>query len=188
MYTKETLNNTHYITHEGSTKSIVTQIKTIHRAPSKSFEVSNFTYYSAIIIPIIAALFFIAYTFKKRRYMPYFTQIMLIISALIGLIICYLWFCSHHPIVNNNMNILWCNPLNIILAILLFIHKKSLRFIKTFLSLLIYSLCIIFPITLILGIQTTTPQIFSLWILMTTINSTILYTYKKKIKNFIRKK
>ena len=135
MYTKDALNYAHYITHDGSTKPIITQTETMNCAPTKSFEISNFTYYCAIIIPIIVALFFITYTSKKRRYIPYFTQLILIISALIGLIIGYLWFFSHHPIVSNNMNILWCNPLNIILAILLFIHKKSLRIVKAILSL-----------------------------------------------------
>lgn len=188
MYTKNALNYAHYITHDGSTKPIVTQIETMNCAPTKSFEISKFTYYFAIIIPIIVALFFIAYTFKKRRYIPYFTQLILIISALIGFIIGYLWFFSHHPIVNNNMNILWCNPLNIILAILLFIHKKSLRSVKAILSLFSLVLCIIFPIILILEIQTTTPQILSLWVLMTIINYTITYTYKRKIKSFIYKK
>ena len=188
MYTKDALNYAHYITHDGSTKPIITQTETMNCAPTKSFEISNFTYYCAIIIPIIVALFFIIYTSKKRRYIPYFTQLILIISALIGLIIGYLWFFSHHPIVSNNMNILWCNPLNIILAILLFIHKKSLRIVKAILSLFSLVLCIIFPIILILEIQTTTPQILSLWVLMTIINYTITYTYKRKIKSFIYKK
>jgi uncharacterized membrane protein len=131
----------------------------------------------------LLALLCVVYTYKKRRYVPYFTQFVLLVSSIVGLIISYLWFCSHHPIVDNNMNILWCNPLNIILAILLFIKTRRLRIVKFIFAIVNIVLCVMFIITLITGVQHSTPQILSMWLLMLTINSTIIETYKSKIKS-----
>ena len=189
MYTMDALNHTHYITHDDSTKPIVLAQEVMHRASNEKQKTNNLVFYSWIAIPLILALLCITYTFKKKRYLPYFSQLILFVSGLIGIIISYLWFFSHHPLVNDNMNLLWCNPLNIILAILLFIRKKStIRTIKVILSTLSLLLCIAFLIILITDIQTTTPQIFSIWILIIVINSTIVYTYKSKIKTLFRKK
>lgn len=183
MYTMDVLNQTHYITCDGSTKPVVLTQEVMHRAPHKEFQVSDLTFYSWIIIPLILALICVAYTFKKKRYLPYLTQIILFASGIIGIIISYLWFCSHHPLVNNNINLLWCNPLNLILAILLFIRRKPVvRTIKIILSTISMILCIIFLIALIANIQTTTPQIFSIWVLILVINTTIVYTYQSKFK------
>lgn len=189
MYTMEALNHTNYINHDGSIRPVVSTQEVIHQAPHKIFQTSDLTFYAWIIIPLILALICIFYTYKKRRYLPYISQIILFISGLIGIIICYLWFCSHHPLVDNNMNLLWCNPLNIILAILLFIHKKTvIRTIKVALSTLSLILCIAFFIILIADVQTSTPQIFSIWILVVIINATIMYTYKSKYKKVLHKK
>ena len=183
MYTMDVLNQTHYITCDGSTKPVVLTQEVMHRAPHKEFQVSDLTFYSWIIIPLILALICVAYTFKKKRYLPYLTQIILFASGIIGIIISYLWFCSHHPLVNNNINFLWCNPLNLILAILLFIRRKPVvRTIKIILSTISMILCIIFLIALIANIQTTTPQIFSIWVLILIINTTIVHTYQSKFK------
>ncbi len=189
MYAMDALCYTHYITHDGSTKPIVLTQETIYRAPHKEFQINNLTFYSWIIIPLIFALICIIYTFKKKRYLPYLSQLILFISGLVGIIISYLWFCSHHPLVNNNVNILWCNPLNLILAILLFVRRKPIiRTIKIILSSISLILCIAFLIILIADIQTSTPQIFSAWVLILIINATIIYTYKSKIKELFHRK
>jgi hypothetical protein len=41
---------------------------------------------------------------------------------------------------------------------------------------------------LILEVQSTTLQILAIWILVLTINATILYTYKKKLKKLFQHK
>jgi hypothetical protein len=164
-------------------KPIVKSQETLHKAPHKVFSTSLTTYYASIIIPLLLAFLCILYAYKKQRYVPYFTQIILLISAIVGAIISYLWFCSHHPIVDNNMNILWCNPFNVILAIILFLKKKSLRTMKLVFAIVNIVLCTAFIITLIANIQHTTPQILSIWFLIITINGTIAKTYKAQIKH-----
>ena len=189
MYTMNALNYTHYITHDGSTKPIVLTQEVMHRAPYKNFEVSNWLFYGLVIIPLLLAIICIIYTFKKKHYLPYLSQLMLFATGFIGIVISYLWFCSHHPLVDNNLNILWCNPFNVIFAILLFIHKKPIiHTIKVVLSTLSLILCITFLVTLIADIQTTTPQIFAIWVLILVINTTIVYTYRYKIKALLHKK
>lgn len=182
----DALTHTNYITENGLNPIVKTQ-KVMHCAEHKKFVVSQFAYYISIIIPLLLALICGLYTYKKKRYVPYFTHLVLFVSGLIGLVISYLWFFSHHPLVDNNMNILWCNPLNIILAILLFIHKKSLRITKFILSIISLILSIIFLISLILNIQSTSTQIFSIWVFILTIYCTIVYTYKHKGKKSLHK-
>ena len=184
----DVLAHTNYITNDKQ-NPIVKQQEVMHNAVHKNFEVSQFSYYISIITPLLLALLCGLYTYKKKRYVPYFTQLMLLVSGLVGIIISYLWGFSHHPLVDNNMNILWCNPLNIILTILLFIHhRKSLRTIKFALSTISIILSILFLTTLIINLQNTTLQILSLWILILTINSTIVYTYKRKGKELLKRK
>ena len=186
IYAMDALTHTNYITENGLNPIVKTQ-KVMHCAEHKKFVVSQFAYYISIIIPLLLALICGLYTYKKKRYVPYFTHLVLFVSGLIGLVISYLWFFSHHPLVDNNMNILWCNPLNIILAILLFIHKKSLRITKFILSIISLILSIIFLISLILNIQSTSTQIFSIWVFILTIYCTIVYTYKHKGKKSLHK-
>ena len=189
MYTMSALSQTHYITHDGTTKPIVLAHDEMYHAPYKDFQTNSLVFYSWIIVPLILSAICIAYTRKKRRYLPYLSQIILFVSGLIGIIISYLWFFSHHPLVNDNMNLLWCNPLNIILAILLFVHKKPIvRTIKVALSTLSLILCIAFLIILIADVQTSTPQILSIWALIVVVNATIIYTYKSKYKKVLHKK
>ena len=157
-------------------------------ASHKNFQTGNLTFYLWIIIPLILSAICATYVLKKKRYIPYLTQFVLLITGIVGIIISYLWFFSQHPIVNNNANILWCNPLNIALAIMLFIHKRSLRTAKTILTILSLVLNVVFLVLLILEVQSTTLQILAIWILVLTINATILYTYKKKLKKLFQHK
>lgn len=188
MYTMDALMHTNYITTEGL-KPIVKGQEVMHNAKRKNFEVSQFVYYISIILPLLLVALCGFYTYKKKRYVPYFTQIMLLASGLVGIVICYLWFCSHHPLVDNNINILWCNPLNIILAILLFIHhRKMLRNIKFILSLISFILSLIFLFVLIVNIQATTLQIFAIWVLMLIVNFTVVYTYRHRGKKLLQRK
>ena len=187
MYTMETLNHTQYI-ENNEMKSVVKANEVMNRAPRMSFETSEFEYHISIILPLLLAVGCAIYSIKKKRYVPYFTQFMLLVSGLIGVVIFYLWFCSHHPLVDNNMNILWCSPLNIILMVLLFIRKQSLRMVKSILAVVLLLQSIAFLITIMCGVQNSTPQIFALWILMFIVYITIVITYKSKLKTLLKHK
>lgn len=186
MYTMDVLNCTKYVK-DGELKRIVKNQEVMNKAPLKNFEANSITYYGWIIVPLLIALGCGIFTRKKHKPLPIVTEIVLLITGLVGVVITYLWFFSHHPLVSNNTNLLWCNPINIIFAVLLFIHKKGIRNIKMILSMLNVVLCILFIIGLIVEYQTTTPQILALWTMTIVVNTTIGYKYKNQIKGLLQK-
>jgi len=76
---------------------------------------------TSIIILIIGIIFTIGDRIKKRHNIP-FDSILLFITGIGGIIILYLMTISIHPLVKNNLNILWLNPLNFLLAIFIWIR------------------------------------------------------------------
>ncbi|MFV0392191.1 MAG: DUF4105 domain-containing protein [Paludibacteraceae bacterium] len=60
---------------------------------------------------------------KNKKRMRWFDFSLFIITGIGGIIIFYLMFFSIHPLVKNNFNLLWCNPLNLIIAVLIVIKK-----------------------------------------------------------------
>ena len=58
---------------------------------------------------------------------------LLIVSGLAGVIIFYLMFFSVHPLVHSNFNLLWCNPLNILVG--LFLWNRKLRSVINYFQL-----------------------------------------------------
>jgi len=76
----------------------------------------------SIIILIIGIIFTIWDRIKKRHNTA-FDSILLFVTGIGGIIILYLMTISIHPLVKNNLNILWLNPLNVILAIFIWIRR-----------------------------------------------------------------
>lgn len=115
------------------------------------------------------------FDFWKKRHNLWFDSALLLITGLAGLIVFYLMFYASHPLVKNNLNILWLNPLNIVIALLIWI--KPLRLPMMFvqignvlllvLTLLLMAISVqgfnvaIFPLIVILLIR------YSAWILRT---------------------
>lgn len=77
---------------------------------------------------------------KKKKYYRQVDGLLLFISGLAGLVIFYLMFFSIHPLVKNNFNILWCNPLNIFTGIFVW-NKKMKKAVK--IQQIINSICYI---------------------------------------------
>lgn len=78
----------------------------------------------SIILLIIGTLITIYDYYRKRIYKP-FDSALLGLTGLAGIIVFYLMAFSSHPMVSTNLNILWLNPLNVILAVLIWF--RSLR-------------------------------------------------------------
>lgn len=66
---------------------------------------------------------------RKRIYKP-FDSALLVMTGLAGIIVFYLMFFSVHPLVKENLNLLWLNPLNVIVAVLLW--YRNLRVLLFF--------------------------------------------------------
>jgi len=61
----------------------------------------------------------------KKRHLKFFDTFLLALTGIGGVIAFYLMFLSLHPLVKSNLNLLWLNPINLVLAVLIWI--KPLR-------------------------------------------------------------
>jgi len=78
---------------------------------------------SILLLVAVAALSYFLY--KKGKYAAWLDFILFLTCGLIGTVVFYLMFISYHPIVHQNYNLLWLNPLQLFFAFLLL--KKSWR-------------------------------------------------------------
>lgn len=82
--------------------------------------------YAGIILLIISIL--ISYLVYKRKMAglgKVFDTILFLIAGIAGCIIFFLMFFSVHPCTNPNWNIIWLNPLQLIVALLFFVKSLS---------------------------------------------------------------
>jgi hypothetical protein len=91
-----------------------------------------------LIMLLITLLSFSAW--KKRKTLVWLDFLLFFVSGAIGIIIFYLMFVSSHPLVHQNYNLLWLNPLHFIFAFLLLKSswRPALRYyalLSTFLTL-----------------------------------------------------
>ena len=76
----------------------------------------------SLILLIIGTLITIWDLFRRRHY-KLFDSFLYIVTGLGGLIAAYLMFFSTHPLVKMNLNLLWLNPLNLVVGILMWNRK-----------------------------------------------------------------
>ena len=78
-----------------------------------------------LIILILGILLTIWDIKERKRHFKFFDTIILALTGIGGVIAFYLMFISIHPLVKSNLNLLWLNPINLVLALLIWI--KPLR-------------------------------------------------------------
>lgn len=71
---------------------------------------------------LLVIIFTIIGYYKRRQYQA-IDFLLYLITGIAGVIIFYLMFFSIHPLVKSNINILWCNPFYLIVAILILIRR-----------------------------------------------------------------
>ena len=75
-----------------------------------------------LILFIIGLLITIWDLFRNHHY-KLFDSVLLISTGIGGLLVAYMMIFSSHPLVKSNLNILWLNPLNILLGIFMWFPK-----------------------------------------------------------------
>ena len=82
------------------------------------------------------------------RFKP-FDTVILAVSGVGGLIVFYLMFFSVHPLVKSNLNLLWLNPLNLVVAVLIWFKqvRKQLFFYQLFNILLLAGALLAFALS-----------------------------------------
>ena len=94
------------------------------------------------------------------------------ISSLIGIGILYLWVMTNHDMTQNNFNILWANPL----ALLLFASKKLKSQVVHYLYIILILGLVLIPLIALIGIQSFN---ISLYPLIMTLLIIYINSYKK---------
>lgn len=95
--------------------------------------------------------------FKERKSKIYriFDTILFLSTGIAGLLIMFLSFFSVHPLVPHNLNILWLNPLNILVALLLW-YKGARKFLF-FYNIFYFILIIIYVVVIVFFIHSIAP-------------------------------
>ena len=184
LYTQFVLDHTTIIS---TNENVVVNTEILHQAEFKPLHINTMAYNTFTIIATILILICIVFYMLKKRYMPVLTQLILIVSGLVGIIIAYLWFCSHHPLVSNNYNILWCNPLNLIFGILLFTRRTFMPKAKMIIAIALHLISILFLLVIIFDLQNINASVPMLWLMTAYALSTVAFTYKNQLKNSSRK-
>jgi len=112
----------------------------------------------------------------RRKHFKLFDSIIFILSGIAGIIVAYLMFFSLHPLVKSNLNILWLNPLNIIIGILIW-FKRLRKWMFIYQIFYILSL-VIALIALALSVQVFNNAAFPL-IVVLLIRSTSWFAHLK---------
>lgn len=87
-----------------------------------------------LLIGIIITLWDI----KRKLHFKAFDTVILVITGLGGFIALYLALFSAHPLVRFNLNLLWLNPLNLVVAILIWIkHLRKVVFLYEIINILL---------------------------------------------------
>ena len=122
------------IAHDGTTRSLVNAEKIIvHR--QDSIVKTNFLQLpiTVTLTVLLLGVFLIFYEKRRKKYYKIIDSVLLIVSGLAGVIIFYLMFFSVHPLVHSNFNLLWCNPLNVLVG--LFLWNRKLRSVINYFQL-----------------------------------------------------
>lgn len=108
-----------------------------------------------IVLLLLLLFLYIRLGSHKTKWL---TEIILWASVIISAIIIFLWGFSTHPLVHSNYNILWCNPVNAVLAVTLLLHRRY--WLKRILSwiCLLCSICFFFVVIFEVQ-QATWPQL-----------------------------
>ena len=122
------------IAHDGTTRSLVNAEKII--VPRQdSIVKTNFLQLpiTVTLTVLLIGVLLIFYEKRRKKYYKIIDSVLLIVSGLAGVIIFYLMFFSVHPLVHSNFNLLWCNPLNVLVG--LFLWNRKLRSVINYFQL-----------------------------------------------------
>ncbi len=83
----------------------------------------------ATSLVLLAGLLLTLFEYRMKKYFTLVDSLLYIIAGFAGIILFYLMFFSIHPLVKSNINLLWCNPLSILLGILIW-FRKALKIVN----------------------------------------------------------
>lgn len=131
------------------------------------------------MIPMLISLVLLVYFIRVHgHYYKIPTLVLLWLSVALSILIVFLSVFSSHPLVHDNYNLLWCNPLNALLAIVLVLrHRHTLKGCVAFVTTVCTLLCGIAYLT---GEQEYTMMLLGWWILFAVLQLLVLLSYLQK--------
>lgn len=113
------------VTPKGNTKMLISNKKVLVDKKEMP-EITSFWSIKPVTISIILLIIgsiITTWDLFRRKHYKLLDSALYILSGLGGLIVAYLMFFSTHPLVKMNLNILWLNPLNLVVGILIWNRK-----------------------------------------------------------------
>jgi len=169
---------------DGHVKKLVEKSATV--LVDKKHVETNSSVFSFLLKPFAVSLFLLGLgvlitvlDIKYRKHNKVFDSVLLFITGVAGVIVFYLMVFSTHPLVTANLNILWVNPLNLIVAFLIWV--KPLRKILFVCGILNLGLLAIALVTFSLSIQSFNLAAFPVIVLLLIRSSHWVDMAKKKI-------
>ncbi len=103
---------------------------------------------SSILLILVAII--TTYELRSGKHFRVIGAFFFILSGAAGIIIVFLMFFSIHPLVGENFNLLWCNPLNLIAGFLMLFRKMvpKLRIYHIFNIILLFLSLIVFALSI----------------------------------------
>lgn len=164
-------------------RKLVKDIKVLFNSNTERSRVTPW-YLKPLTFSIVLLLIGIIVTIweKKRNHQnKLFDTGLLILTGVCGLLVFYMMFFSFHPLVKNNLNILWLNPLNLVVASLLRI--RSFRAYLFIYQIVNVALLVIALFTFALSAQAFNFAVFPIIVLLLMrTTSWLAYTKKKLFK------
>lgn len=172
------------VSFNGEKRKLVAQKNILVQRKETKEPTSNY-----LLQPMAVSLFFLIiaaivtlFDIKNKRYNKKFDTVLFLFTGIVGCVIFYVMLFSVHPLVKSNFNILWLNPLNILLAVFIWFRKmRKLVFYFEILNIvLLVGSLFVFP----LSIQDFNVATFPFIVLLLMRSSLCFhYTKRKLIKN-----
>ncbi len=115
----------HIIDPNGAKRHLISESGTLISKQEEKFSILLPIFQPMFVCTFLLILGIIITIFNNQKSFRLFDSLLYIISGLGGIVVFYLAFFSSHPLVKNNFNLLWLNPLNFVLGILLWFHKMK---------------------------------------------------------------
>ena len=167
---------------KGESRKLVLDKKNLVNKDVSKVEVEkSFFDFKPISVSLFLLIVGVIVTFwdvSRKRHLKAFDSAMQIITGLGGVVIFFLMFFSTHPLVKWNLNILWLNPLNILLGILIWIKSTRLRRVLFFYQIFNIVLLVSTLFAFALSVQTFNVATFPIVVLL-MMRSTRWFAYTK---------
>jgi hypothetical protein len=79
--------------------------------------------YTISLVLLLIGIIITVWDFTKSKHFKAFDSFLFILTGLAGFIIVFMMFFSIQPLVKMNLNILWLNPLNLFVGILIWVRR-----------------------------------------------------------------